>query len=159
MDTEDDKKSTFSPASAIPDVIPVWLEEVQVGKRWRDAGYGVRVHKQTQQSKQEVRQDLTHEDIEVRHVPMDQVVSLDAAPMVRQEGDTLIIPITEEILVVQKRLRIKEEVHITKIRHTTVHSETVPLTSQTVCIERFDDASPASAGTDSPPNSQQTGSS
>ncbi len=154
MDMEDDKKSTFSTASPEPEVIPVWQEEVQVSKRWRDAGHGVRVHKQTQQSEQEVRQDLSHENIEIRHVPMDQVVNLDAAPTVRQEGDTLIIPITEEILVVEKRLRIKEEIHITKTRQTTVHSETVPLTSETVSIERFDDLASDRTETDSPPNSQ-----
>ena len=76
-----------------------------------------------------------------------------------KEGDTLIIPVTEEILVLEKRLRIKEEVHITTTRRTIVHSETVPLLSETVNIESFDEASPSSASTESPPHSQQTGSS
>lgn len=159
MDTKDDKKSSFSSASAAPEVIPVRQEEVHIGKRWRDAGHGVRVHKQTHESTHEIRQDLTQEEIQVKHVPVDQVVPMDAAPTVRQEGDTLIIPVTEEILVLEKRLRIKEEVHITTTRRTIVHSETVPLLSETVNIESFDEASPSSAGTESPPHSQQTGSS
>lgn len=163
MDTEDDKKITVAPAPAEPEVIPVWQEEVQVGKRWRDAGQGVRVYKHAQQSEHVVSQDLVHEDIEIRHVPMDQVVNLDAAPRLRQEGDTLIIPVTEEILVVEKRLRIKEEVHVTRIRRTTLHTETVPLTAETVQIEHFDDLSPAGKAREASPdfssNSQQTGSS
>lgn len=159
MDTDDDKKTTSSPLNASPEVIPVWQEEVQVGKRWRDAGQGVRVRKQAQQSEQVVRQDLMHEEIEVSHIPMDQIVSLDAAPAVRQVGDTLIIPVTEEILVVEKRLRIREEVHVTRTRRSSVHSESIPVTSETVSIERFDDADSASPTPESSPNSQQTGSS
>lgn len=43
-------------------------------------------------------------------------------PQTRQEGDTLIVPVIEEVLVVSKRYRVIEEVRITKRRD--VHTET-----------------------------------
>ena len=86
--------------------------------------------------------EILHADvIEVSHVLIDKIVSLDDAPASRQEGDTLIIPILEEVLVVERRLRIKEEIHITRTQREEHHSETVLLKSEEVSIERFDDAS------------------
>jgi len=40
---------------------------------------------------------------------------LQAAPEVRTEGAVLIIPVMEEVLVVEKRLVLKEELHVQRI--------------------------------------------
>jgi stress response protein YsnF len=37
---------------------------------------------------------------------------IEAVPDVRWEGDTFIVPVVEEVLVVEKRLVLKEELHI-----------------------------------------------
>jgi hypothetical protein len=42
--------------------------------------------------------------------------------------------------VVERRLRIKEELHITRIRHEERYQDTVPLKSERVEVERFDEA-------------------
>lgn len=64
------------------------------------------------------------EDVSVEHVPVDQMV--DHAPEPRWEGDTLIVPLVEEVLVVEKRLRVHEELHVTRKRsekQRTVHED------------------------------------
>jgi hypothetical protein len=51
----------------------------------------------------------------------------------------MIIPVLEEVLVVEKRLRVKEEVHITRVRkevHTPTH---VTVREETVNVKRVED--------------------
>ena len=54
----------------------------------------------------------------------------------RQEGDTIILPIMEEVLVMEKRLRLVEEVHVVKHRRTVRHREAVPLKHETAEVEQ-----------------------
>lgn len=67
--------------------------------------------------------------------PVDKIVALSEG----YEGGTFIVPILEEVLVVEKRLRIKEEIHITRSKRPQRFSETVPVKSETVSVERFDE--------------------
>jgi stress response protein YsnF len=57
-------------------------------------------------------------------------------PLVREEGEVTIIPIVEEVLVIEKRLILKEEVHIRRVRVPDVHREVVTLRTQDVVVER-----------------------
>lgn len=50
----------------------------------------------------------------VRRVSVDRVIDEPAKP--RQEGDTIIYPVMEEVLVVQKKLVLKEEIYVTPER-------------------------------------------
>jgi hypothetical protein len=50
-----------------------------------------------------------------------------------------VVPVLEEVLVVERRLRIKEELHITRIRREERHVESVLLKSEQVSVERFDE--------------------
>ena len=61
----------------------------------------------------------------------------------REEGDTTIIPVIEEVLVVEKRLFLKEEIRIRRTQTTQLHEETVTLRREEVVIER-DAAGPSS---------------
>jgi stress response protein YsnF len=71
-------------------------------------------------------------------VPIDKVV--DKVPTIRQENDTTIIPVLEEVLVVEKRLVLKEELHIRR-RLAQVDVEVpVSLRKQRVVIDRLDAA-------------------
>jgi len=67
-------------------------------------------------------------------VPVGRVVS--EAPQTRQEGDTLIVPILEEVLVVEKRLMLKEELHIRKQSSERTERQTIRLRSEQVKIEQ-----------------------
>jgi uncharacterized protein (TIGR02271 family) len=119
--------------------VPVHQEQLHVGIRTVDTGRGVRIHKTVAEHEQRIEETLMHDEIDVRHVPIDKIVALSEAPASRYEGDTFIVPILEEVLVVEKRLRIKEEIHITRSQRPQRFSETVPVKSETVSVERFDD--------------------
>ncbi len=55
---------------------------------------------------------------------------------VRQEGDTTIVTLVEEVVVVEKRLRAAEEVRITKRRGVETSSQSVTLRRDKALIER-----------------------
>ncbi|MDZ4799481.1 MAG: DUF2382 domain-containing protein [Bryobacteraceae bacterium] len=57
---------------------------------------------------------LFADEVGIDRVAVNQIV--DELPTNRQEGDILIIPVVEEILVVQKRYMIKEEIRINRSR-------------------------------------------
>ena len=67
-------------------------------------------------------------------MPINQFVSAASGP--REEGDVLIVPVYEEQLVVEKRLVLKEELHIRRIRASEEWSEPVTLRREEVEIER-----------------------
>lgn len=126
-------------ASVSGTAVPVYQEQLDVGIRTVETGRGVRVHKTVAEHEHRIEETLMHDEVDVRHVPVDKIVSLSEAPASRYEGDTYIVPILEEILVVEKRLRIKEEIHITRTQRPQRFSETVPLKAETVSVERFDE--------------------
>lgn len=120
-------------------VLPVAREEVHVGVRAVDTGRGVRIHKTVSEQAHRIEQTLLRDAVSVTRVPVDKIVSLSEAPAARQEGDTWIVPILEEVLVVEKRLRIKEEVRITRSALAQPYSDTVVLRTEHVSVERFDE--------------------
>lgn len=75
-------------------------------------------------------------DLRVERIPVDRPVT--EAPQPRQEGDTLIVSIVEERLVVEKRLFVIEEVRIT--RTSTTEHVAIPETVRVmhVTVERAD---------------------
>jgi uncharacterized protein (TIGR02271 family) len=120
-------------------VLPVMREDLHVGIRQVDTGRGVRIHKTVSETPHSIDETLLRDAVEVRRVPVDRIVPLSEAPVARQEGDTLIVPVLEEILVVEKRLRIKEEVHITRTARHEQYADTVVLRTENVSVERFGD--------------------
>jgi stress response protein YsnF len=77
---------------------------------------------------------VAEEYVEIVHVPIGRQIEF--CPPVRVEGDTTILSIVEEIVVVERRLVLKEEVHMTKVRTTHAHRETVLLREQHAVITR-----------------------
>jgi uncharacterized protein (TIGR02271 family) len=115
-------------------VISLAEEQVTIGKR-RVVTRKVRVNKRVNETQELVDVPLLKEQVEVRHVPV--TGWLDAPLSTRQEGDTIIMPIMEEVLVLEKRLRLIEEVHVIKHRRTIQHREEVPLRHETADVEQI----------------------
>lgn len=113
-------------------VVPVVEEVLRVDKRRETTG-GVRIHKSVQEREETVRPELLRESVSVERVAIGQFVDAPSGP--HQEGDTLVVPIFEEVLVVEKRLRLKEEVRITRTRHTETQMHTLRLREEQVSIE------------------------
>lgn len=132
-------------------VVPVIQEELQIGKRVVDTGRGIRVHVQRVERTEVVDAPLREDVLEVSRVPIGRVVDRNAMPLPRQEGDTLIVPVLEEVLVVEKQLRLKEELRITRHQREVHAPQTVVLQSQQVRIERFDEKA-STGGTPTPAN-------
>ncbi len=61
-----------------------------------------------------VDEPLFTEDVHVEHVTVNRI--LDEPATVRTEGDVTIVPVMEEVVTIQKRLLLREEVRITRRR-------------------------------------------
>ena len=94
---------------SVEEVIPLVQEHLTVGKRMVETGT-VRVSTRLEEQTETITADLQRENVVVERVPVDRVI--EAVPDVRWEGDTFIVPVVEEVLVVEKRLVLKEELHI-----------------------------------------------
>jgi uncharacterized protein (TIGR02271 family) len=113
--------------------LQLFAEELSVAKEKLETGR-VRVSTRTHEREAVVDEDLARERVEVETVPMN--LGIDAVPEVRQEGDTTIIPVVEEQLVVERRLVLKEEVRIRRVRSTERHQEKVKLRYQEAIVTR-----------------------
>lgn len=127
-------------------VIPVIQEELHIGKRMIDTGRGIRVHRKIVERTEVVDEPLRQDELELTRVPVGRAVDPDDLPEPRQEGDTFIVPVLEEVLVIQRQWRLKEELHIARRKHEVHAPQTVILKSQEVSVEHFDEK-PESRGT------------
>lgn len=116
--------------------IPVVEEKFQVGKETMETGK-VKIHKRVTEEEVSVPGSLIQERIYVDHVPVNKYVET-APPAIRYEGDTMIIPVMQE--VIEKRLILVEEIHIIKNKTTRdIPDKKVILRKEEVSIERIDD--------------------
>ena len=105
-----------------------------------------RVSVRTRTETREESVDLALESVgaDVKRVPIDRYIEDgDAVPRARQEGDTWILPVLEEVLVVEKRLLLKEELHVTQVGDRQDVTVPVTLRRQVAEIERMPAAGPA----------------
>lgn len=120
---------------------PVMREELHLGKRLIDTGKGVRIHKTVSTREQVIDEPLLRDELEIEHIPVDTLVAETDVPRMRYEGDTLIVPVLEEVLVLQKQLRLKEEVRITRHKREVHAPQSVMVRSEQVTVEHFDERS------------------
>ncbi len=113
-------------------VFPVAQEELRIGKRKRTTG-ATRVSKRVVEREETVNEPITREEVEIHRVQINQFV--DTALPVRVENDTTIMPVYEEVLEVQKRLLLKEEIHIRKIVKRSHTQQRVTLRKEEAAIE------------------------
>jgi uncharacterized protein (TIGR02271 family) len=108
-------------------------ERARFGKRKVVTGQ-VRVTRVVQEHEEAFDEELLREDVKVTRVPVDRWVE---APVgIRRQGGTLIVPVMEEVLVVEKRLKVKEELHITKHLHKERSREQVTLRTEDARVQR-----------------------
>jgi uncharacterized protein (TIGR02271 family) len=115
--------------------LPVIEEELQVDKRIVEGGK-VRVHKTVHEENILVDETLHRDVVDVQRVAVNRVI--DSPAVVREEGDTTIIPVMEEIVVVEKRLVLREEIHVTRRQTETRDPQTYTVRREQVTVERVD---------------------
>lgn len=109
-------------------------EHLRVGKREVETGR-VRVRRHVETHDETVEVALARERADVERVPVGAFV--DEAPPVRREGDVLVVPVVEEVLVVETRLRLVEEVRVSLVRSEEPHTETHALRRSRVEVDRL----------------------
>ncbi|GAB3544372.1 YsnF/AvaK domain-containing protein [Spirosoma fluminis] len=114
-------------------ITPVFEEQVHIDKRIVETGQ-VTIVKKVHEKQQAIEVPVVHENVRVERVPINQYV--DSAPPVRQEGETMIIPVIQEVLITEKRLLLVEEVHVTRERTEERDIRQVTLRQEEVHIER-----------------------
>ncbi|SMP75720.1 YsnF/AvaK domain-containing protein [Noviherbaspirillum suwonense] len=117
-------------------VLPVLEEQLEIRKVPVETG-AVRVRKIVHEENRTVDLTLMQEEVSVTRVPVNKVVENTFQP--RQEGDTLVIPIFEE--VVTRHLVLVEEVRITTRRNPEASRQQVTLKREEAVVERYDAAS------------------
>lgn len=116
--------------------IPLVEERVTVTKREVETGL-LRIQVSVEERQDSVPVELSHDEVEVERVPVNKAVS--QLPSVRLEGSTAIIPVVEEVVVVEKRLILVEEIHVRRKSVAETRQIPVVLRSEQVRIDRSGD--------------------
>lgn len=128
----DTERPAAQPASAEA-VLPLVEEQAVLHKHEVTTGR-VRVRVHTEQQTEFVTADLAEDQIEVERIPIGRPV--DHPPDIRTEGDVTIVPVLEEVLVVERRLMLTEEIRIRRRRDVETVQTPVTLRRQVAAVER-----------------------
>jgi len=93
----------------------------------------VRVSKVIEEKQEIIDEPLLREEVTVERKPINRVI--EKAPPIRYEGETMIIPVVEEVLFVEKRLMLKEELRITRHKSTVNQRHEENVRSEQVIVE------------------------
>jgi uncharacterized protein (TIGR02271 family) len=115
-------------------VIPIIEEQWQVGKKIVETGRVV-VSKKVHEEEVTVDVPIMHEEHDIERVTVNQYVDT-APPAVRYEGETMIIPVLREEVIVEKRILLVEELRITKRQIQTNTPQQVTLRKEEVIVDR-----------------------
>jgi stress response protein YsnF len=125
------------PVTTETQTIELLEETLRVAKRTVEHGR-IRVSVLTETEQQQVRETLRSSRVEVAHVAIGRRLEAgEVMPQARTENDVLIVPIVEEMLVVEKRLVVVEEMHIRIVQSQEEVEQAVPLRRQRAVVERL----------------------
>lgn len=117
-------------------IVPVVEERVRVEIRAAPERK-TRIRRRVVEESRLVETPVWRERVEVERVPVNTYV--DQAPGPRHEGDTLIVPCVEEVVVIEKRLLVREELRIRIVSEQRIDRQTVQLRRHEVDVEPLDD--------------------
>jgi stress response protein YsnF len=121
--------------------IPVLEEVATVSKRTVTTGVTT-VEKRVESADYEVSELLKSSGATVDRVPVDTVVDAANPPQARTENGVTIIPVLQEILVVEKRLVLKEELHIRQYVRETPETQAFTLRNEKVVLKHNESVPP-----------------
>jgi uncharacterized protein (TIGR02271 family) len=132
---EGETRKTVPPKTNEPAMVfPVIQEEVIVDKQVIETGK-VRISKRISEHEELVDVPLFREEVVVERVPVNLFV--EEPPPVRQEGDTMIIPVVREEIIIQKKILLVEELRVRKEVIERHEPQTVNVLREEVDITRF----------------------
>lgn len=121
----------------IQETIQLVEDEISVTKR-ADISERVKINTITDVAEHLVESSLTRETVSVERVPIGRVIAAgETVPIATTIGDVTIIPIFEEVVVVEKRLLLKEELRLTRTQTEESIQIPVSLRKQRAAIEHL----------------------
>lgn len=119
-------------------VLPLVEENLLVGKRRVETGR-VRVSVSTEIQEQVVRETLRSERTELERVAIGRELAPgEPAPAMRQEPDgTVVVPVLEEVLVVERRLVLREEIRMRLVAVDEPVEQSMAVQRQRASVERL----------------------
>ena len=94
----------------------------------------VRVRTLLEERQEIARAEIYRHAVSVEHVPINR--EIDEVPEPWEDGDVLVIPVVEEVLVVEKRLVLREELRVRRQRQVDHVEQPVALRSMQAVVER-----------------------
>jgi stress response protein YsnF len=117
-------------------VVPIVSEELHVDAVPVETG-GVRVTKHVEGHDEVLEQELRKGRVEVKRVKTERVV--DGPQAIQREGNRLIIPVVSEVLHVEKRWVVTEEIHLTQLEERETVQQKVRVNHEEAVVERVDE--------------------
>lgn len=125
-------------------IVPVLAEVPRVRKR-TVARPGVRVEKRVRTRTEQVSVELERGDLAIERRGVNLLY--DEPPQVRQEGETTVVPVIEEVVILETKYLVREEVRVTRLRERHCVSSPITLRREEVSIT---EAPPASRSDGAP---------
>lgn len=123
-------------------IVPVIAEQLHVDAVPVLKG-GVRVVKRTVGQEHLVEQELRRDHVEVKRVKVHRVV--DGPQEAIQSGNTIVIPVVEEVLRIERQWVVTEEIHLIRTEETSTFRDKVIVNREEATVERFDASGQPSA--------------
>jgi stress response protein YsnF len=114
--------------------VPVHAEEAVIHIQQKERGR-VRISKTHEKDNVVVMAQAVSRDLVVERVSVDRFVEHPTG--IRREGETLVIPVFEEVPVVVMKTKLKEEVRVTTRTTTQSRRTPVSIRRETVTIDRI----------------------
>lgn len=141
----DDSSVSGSPpqleADTASKIIPVIEEQIHIQKHAVDQG-GYRLSKKVSIRHETVDEPLVSRSVQIERHAVGRLLPTMESPPARREGTTMIFSVVEEVLVTEKRLMLKEEIHVTQTEATIHRPVNVALRSEEMVIELLEPHEP-----------------
>lgn len=115
-------------------VVPVIEEEIKVTKKFIDTAR-INLYKTVNENIESFQIPLSQEEIVVNRVPKNELVDTMPAAS-RYEGNVMIISVLKEVAVIEKRIMLVEEIHISKLKTEKTEALDVVVRKEEVNITR-----------------------
>ena len=114
--------------------LPVVEETVHIGKKTIETGK-VKISKTVNVDTETVNLLKVQDEVQIERISINEFVQTPPPPL-RYEGNIIIIPVLQEVMVTEKRLLLIEEVRITKRKVESKESQEVVLRKEEIKVER-----------------------
>lgn len=113
--------------------IPILEEHASVHTTVEEAG-AVRVRIERVQSVRDLDLATRRDELQVQRIAVDRPVQERRSPWL--EGDTWVVPVYEEVVVLQRQWVLKEEIRLVRQQTTATRMQSVPLWRERAVVER-----------------------